>query len=66
MGERAGLHQYDGNQRNWLFIECDGGIYSVVDKLVFNVLRCESCNECIYGYDNFLEHRCHVLHDGKY
>ena len=65
MGQRAALHQYDGNQRNWLFIECDGGIYSV-DKLVFNVLRGGRCNECIYGYDNFLEHRCHVLHYSKY
>lgn len=38
MGNRGGLKQYDGNDRSWLFIECDGGIYSIVDKLFSNVL----------------------------
>lgn len=63
MGHRAGLEQYDGNDRKWLFIECDGGIYTVVDKLIFNVLHCTRCKESIYGHEAFLEHRCSMLHD---
>ena len=63
IGQRAGIEQYGGNDRNWLFIECDGGIYTVVDKLIFNVFHCSYCGESIYGCDEFLEHRCSVLNE---
>lgn len=65
MGNRGELKQYDGNDRSWLFIECDGVIYSIVDKLIFNVLRCDKCEEALYGEDAFLEHRCSLLHNSR-
>jgi hypothetical protein len=62
LAERAGISKNDG-QRKWLFLECDGGIYSIVEKLIFNVFVCSICHEAIYGEIPFREHRCSILHD---
>ena len=63
IGERADIKQYTGGKRHWLFLECDGGIYTILEKLLFNVYRCSMCNEAMYGLEEFSEHRCCVLHD---
>ncbi|XP_060601916.1 uncharacterized protein LOC132755133 [Ruditapes philippinarum] len=63
VSERAGITNDRESGRKWLFLECDGGIYSIVDKLIFNVYHCTQCDEGFYGYDNFLEHRCSILHN---
>lgn len=46
-----------------LYLECDGGIYSIVDKLLCCVYHCPKCDEGFYGYNNFLVHRCSILHN---
>ena len=45
-----------------VWLECDGTIYSVVNKLIFNVLFCSKCDTFFYGKHTFEEHRCFVLH----
>ena len=63
MGVRAGVHKYGVGDRRWLFVECDGGIYSIVEKLVFNVFHCELCHESVFGFEEFMNHRCRILYD---
>lgn len=55
MGHRASLEQYDENNRKWIFLEADWGIYiySVVDTLIFNVLCCTNANEAYMGMTHF-------------
>lgn len=61
LGSRAGIKQYGGNSREWLFLECDGGIYQIVENLIFNVYHCTKCKESFYGLESFQEHRCYIL-----
>ena len=62
MAERAGI-QTEEAARKWLFLECDGGIYYLVEKLVFNVLHCDACDGSFFGKDVFFEHKCSILYD---
>lgn len=34
MGVRVGVEKQGNGDRKWLFIECDGGIYVILEKLV--------------------------------
>ncbi|MES9884493.1 MAG: hypothetical protein ABW185_26915, partial [Sedimenticola sp.] len=63
LGRRAGIKPYGEGERQWLFLECDGGIYTLVEKLLFNVLHCTICEESFYGSESFLEHKCSILYD---
>ena len=62
LGRRANIEQYssDNNarKRKWLFIENDGGILSLVLKLIYNVHKCSKCNKSIYGIKHFDDHLC--------
>ena len=53
----------ESDNRKWLFLECDGGIYALVEKLLFNVFYCTRCDESFHGIENFSEHRCCILHN---
>ena len=48
MGQKAGITRYGGTVREWIFMECDGGIYVLAEKLIFNVFLCGTCNESFY------------------
>ena len=63
IAERAGIKQYGKGDRNWLFLECDGGIYAIVEKPLFNVFCCDKCKDRFYGIDSFKGHRCSILYD---
>ena len=63
IAERAGIKQYGKGDRSWLFLECDGGIYAIVEKLLFNVFCCDKCKDRFYGIDSFKGHRCSILYD---
>ena len=63
IAERVGIKQYGKGDRNWLFLECDGGIYAIVEKLLFNVFCCDKCKDRFYGIDSFKWHRCSILYD---
>ena len=57
IGEHFGISRY-GIDKHWLYLECDGGIYTIVDKLIFNVLWCGCCKNSFYGKENYLSHQC--------
>ena len=59
LGKRFGVAAYGGS-RYWLFVECDGLIFDIVEKLIENVIRCESCKSSFYGVNLFHEHKCYV------
>lgn len=49
------------NNLEWVILENDGGILSIIYKLIYNVLRCPECSEVMYGKKTFEEHICSVL-----
>ena len=63
IGQRAGVKQYGGEEREWLFVECDGLPYNTLRHLIDKVWRCEKCNECYYGLEAFEDHKCFILHN---
>lgn len=66
IGKKAGIKKYDEKgSRNWLLFENDGAIFTIIIKLIKNVLICPSCNESIYGIENFEDHSCAVLHSAQ-
>ena len=62
IGIHAGIRKYvpDG-KREWLLLENDGAIYTIIIKLISNVYSCGKCGKSIYGKDNAEEHDCVVL-----
>ena len=64
IAERAGINSSKG-ARQWLFLECDGGIYYLVEKLIFSVIHCDICKGSFFffffGNDVFLEHKCSIM-----
>jgi len=67
LGRRAGIRKYDSTKtRQWIFLENDGGIYTILSKLIANVLKCNICEESFYGKSNFENHSCFVLHNASY
>ena len=60
IGIRAGIRRYvkDG-KREWLFLENDGAIYSIIIKLIENVFICTGCGKSAYGKDYFENHDCY-------
>ena len=67
IGRRSGIAKYsEESNRQWLFLENDGGILFILLKLIFNVIKCQHCSEIIYGREAFEEHPCKVVHDAKY
>ena len=64
IGRRAGIAKFNTRgKRQWLFLENDndGGITFILLKLIFNVIKCQRCNEEMYGKDNFEEHICKIV-----
>ena len=63
LGKRAGIQKYNvqSGSRQWLYLENDGAIYTIVIKLIENVFYCELCGESSYGECNFKEHTCCLL-----
>ena len=59
-GKRAGIEKYcpGSGQRKWVFIENDGAIYTIMLKLINNVLTCPQCDVSFYGSHNFDQHTC--------
>ena len=64
MGNKAGVERYGGNDRHWIFLECDGLPYKIMRDLMDNVFLCGRCNTSFYGEENFNSdnHRCYVIH----
>ena len=63
IGVRAGVKQYGGQSREWLFVECDGLPYNTMRDIIANVWRCPQCNNCYYGSESFEEHKCFILQE---
>ena len=61
IGVRAGIKQYGGSAREWVFIECDGLPYGILRDIMENVWRCNICHECFYTINTFEEHKCFIL-----
>ena len=41
---RAGIKKYDSEKsREWIYLESDGGIYTILTKLIENVFKCKEC-----------------------
>jgi hypothetical protein len=62
IADRAGINKDGEDAKKWLFSECDGGIYTIVEKLIFNTMKCLSCEQVFYGSTLLMEHRCKFLH----
>ena len=63
IGRRADIAKCNTRgKRQCLFLENDGGIIFILLKLIFNVIKCQRCNEVMYGKDNFEEHICKIVH----
>lgn len=61
-GRRSGIEKYTENgQRQWLFLENDGGILLPIFKLIKNMYHCPSCDELIYGEAVYKAH-CAAKH----
>ena len=59
IGTRSGIRGYSSEgQREWRFLENDGGILSPIYKLIENVLKCTSCEKLFYGRENYDAHQC--------
>ena len=67
LGHRMGILGEEAHKnREWIFLECDGGIYSIVEKLIFNTLRCDACDKCFYGIEVLKKHDCFAEHNVSY
>ena len=67
IGKRAGVKKYCAHgTREWIFIENDGGIYTILIKLITNVVQCLNCFESFYGVDAFENHSCFILHSSRF
>ena len=61
IGRDAGIVQYGGQDRSWIFLECDGLPYKIMRDVIDNVWLCTSCKQSYFGEDEFEKHMCHVL-----
>ena len=48
----------DGERRQWLFLENDGGILDPILKLVFKLRACEECDQIFFGSGDLDTHMC--------
>ena len=59
LGRRAWIKSYvEDGKRAWVYLENDGGIYTIVARLLKNNFRCTQCKCCFYGEDNLRSHSC--------
>ena len=58
IGQKLGITRYGAGKREWVFMECDGGIYIIAEKLISNVFLCSTCNISFYGREAYKEHSC--------
>ena len=58
IGTEAVISRYDGHQREWMFLECDDGIYPIILQLIFNAFFCPACKQSFYGENSFENHDC--------
>ena len=66
IGKESGIAKYNNelnSVRQWMYIECDGGIYPIVWQLIRNVLQCNTCKCSFYGLEAFQDHLCAVADD---
>ena len=67
LGARAGIKKYDSEGlREWIYLENDGGIYTILTKLVENVFTCKECYDSFYGRDSIENHSCYVLRQAEF
>ena len=53
IGRRADIAKFNTRGKpQWLFLENDGGIIFILLKLMFNVIKCQRCNQVMYGKNN--------------
>ncbi|XP_063952838.1 uncharacterized protein LOC135153566 [Lytechinus pictus] len=64
LGRRGGIRQYGGEEREWMFVECDGLPYTIMRSLIDNVWFCRRCKECHYGQEKLEEHPCNLIGKG--
>ena len=58
IGVRAGIDKYVPNgKRKWLILENDGAIYTIIIKLIQNVLSCPKCRLSTNGKENVVDHQ---------
>ena len=60
IGERAGISRYGGEQREWLFIECDRGIDLIIKELIEQTLYCKNCGLSYFSEAAYKAHECNL------
>ena len=64
IGVRAGIDKYIPNgKRQWLILENDGAIYTIIKKLIQNLFSCPKCGLSTYGKENVVDHQCVLLYN---
>ena len=60
IGITAGISQYKNetniNDRQWVFVMCDGLPYCLAHKLIHYAYYCLNCQDSVLGIERFKEH----------
>ena len=61
IGLRSGIKQYGEEEREWLFVECDGLPFNLIRDINSQILKCSFCHKCFWGDVSFEDHTCFIV-----
>ncbi|XP_071139288.1 uncharacterized protein [Mytilus edulis] len=64
IGISSGIKRYEGNNRHWTFVCCDGRPHSLYQKLLTESVICSYCNQAFLNRKAYKDHH-KLKHQGK-
>lgn len=56
IGMNGGITRYGGKDRQWMFVCCDGRRHSLYQRILYEVVICDHCNEPCLNIQSYKQH----------